>query len=75
MGKKEAQMTQTFAASRQPKSQPAPGEWTYQDYLNLPDDGRRYEIIEGILYVTNAPDIDHQVSSFAWFGYHNQYPV
>jgi Uma2 family endonuclease len=34
--------------------------WTYEDYLNLPDDGRRYEIIEGVLYVSNAPDIEHQ---------------
>ena len=42
------------------KDWPAQGEWTYQDYLKLPDDGRRYEIIEGVLYVTNAPDIDHQ---------------
>ncbi len=42
------------------KPQPAQGEWTYEDYLNLPDDGRRYEIIEGVLYVTNAPDYDHQ---------------
>jgi hypothetical protein len=24
---------------------PEPGRWTYQDYLRLPDDGRRYEII------------------------------
>lgn len=39
---------------------PQQGEWTYDDYLNLPEDGRRYEIIEGVLYVTNAPDIDHQ---------------
>ncbi|HRW06149.1 MAG TPA: Uma2 family endonuclease [Caldilineaceae bacterium] len=39
---------------------PTQGEWTYQDYLNLPDDGRRYEIIEGVLYVANAPDFDHQ---------------
>lgn len=38
----------------------AQGDWTYEDYLALPDDGRRYEIIEGVLYVTNAPDIDHQ---------------
>lgn len=36
------------------------GEWTYEDYLNLPDDGRLYEIIEGVLYVSNAPNIDHQ---------------
>jgi len=35
-------------------------EWTYADYLKLPDDGRRYEIIEGVLYVSNAPNIDHQ---------------
>ena len=35
-------------------------EWTYADYLNLPDDGRRYEIIEGVLYVSNAPSLDHQ---------------
>lgn len=39
---------------------PAQGKWTYEDYLALPDDGRRYEIIEGVLYVTNAPNIDHQ---------------
>ncbi len=36
------------------------GKWTYQDYLDFPDDGKRYEIIEGVLYMGNAPDIDHQ---------------
>jgi Uma2 family endonuclease len=39
---------------------PAQGQWTYEDYLRLPDDGNRYEIIEGVLYVTNAPNYDHQ---------------
>lgn len=39
---------------------PAQGQWTYVDYLALPDDGRRYEIIEGVLYVVNAPNSDHQ---------------
>ncbi len=39
---------------------PAQGEWSYDDYLRLPDDGRRYEIIEGVLYVANAPSFDHQ---------------
>jgi Uma2 family endonuclease len=39
---------------------PAQGEWTYEDYSRLPDDGRRYEIIEGVLYVTAAPNFDHQ---------------
>jgi Uma2 family endonuclease len=43
-----------------PQARPVQGEWTYEDYLNLPDDGRRYEIIEGVLYVTNAPNSDHQ---------------
>ncbi|HHH40910.1 MAG TPA: Uma2 family endonuclease [Chloroflexi bacterium] len=39
---------------------PAQGEWTYEDYLRLPDDGRRYEIIQGVLYVTAAPRFNHQ---------------
>lgn len=39
---------------------PAQGHWTYADYLRLPDDGRRYEIIEGVLYVANAPSSVHQ---------------
>lgn len=45
---------------------PAQGEWTYEAYLRLPDDGNRYEIIDGVLYVTNAPNYDHQftVSEF-----------
>ncbi len=39
---------------------PAQGHWTYDDFLRLPDDGNRYEIIDGVLYMTNAPDIEHQ---------------
>lgn len=39
---------------------PAQGEWTYEDYLRLPDDGRRYEVIRGHLYVAPAPVFDHQ---------------
>ena len=47
-----------------PKAQtwPNQGQWTYDDYLRLPDDGQRYEIIEGVLYVTNAPGFDHQLA-------------
>lgn len=47
---------------------PAQGEWTWEDYLRLPDDGNRYEIIEGVLYVTAAPIYDHQFSVFALAG-------
>lgn len=39
---------------------PQQGQWTYADYLRLPADGRRYEIIEGVLYVANAPSVEHQ---------------
>ncbi len=42
------------------QTQPAQGEWTYADYLKLPNDGNRYEIVEGVLYVANAPSADHQ---------------
>ena len=33
---------------------------TYQDYVALPDDGRRYEIHDGELSVTPAAGISHQ---------------
>lgn len=39
---------------------PVQGQWCYADYLRLPDDSKRYEIIEGVLYVANAPSIEHQ---------------
>lgn len=33
---------------------------TYDDYLNFPNDGKRYEIIGGELYVNPAPNTKHQ---------------
>ena len=39
---------------------PAQGAWTYEDYLRLPEDGRRYEIINGVLHVASAPSYIHQ---------------
>lgn len=41
---------------------PKPGQWTWTDYLRLPDDGQRYEIIEGNLYASPAPTFDHQIT-------------
>lgn len=38
-------------------------EWTYEEYLELPDDGKRYEIIDGRLYVTPARSPYHQILS------------
>jgi Uma2 family endonuclease len=33
---------------------------TYEDYVELPDDGRRYEILDGDLEVTPSPTTTHQ---------------
>ncbi|MDQ6725592.1 MAG: Uma2 family endonuclease [Actinomycetota bacterium] len=33
---------------------------TYHDYVELPDDGKRYEIVEGEIYVTPAANTHHQ---------------
>ncbi len=33
---------------------------TYEDLVKLPDDGKRYEIIDGELYVAKAPGWNHQ---------------
>jgi Uma2 family endonuclease len=48
---------------------PVPGAWTYDDYVRLPDDGNRYEVIRGVLYVTPSPVTEHQFSSFE-FSFH-----
>ena len=34
---------------------------TYEDYLAMPDDGRRYEILDGEVAVTATPALPHQV--------------
>ena len=33
---------------------------TFQDWLAFPDDGRLYEVVEGELYVTPPPNVEHQ---------------
>jgi Uma2 family endonuclease len=45
------------------KSWPEPGQWTYDDWLLLPDDGTRYEIIDGELFMTPPPSVAHQTTS------------
>jgi Uma2 family endonuclease len=42
---------------------PAQGCWTYEDYAALPDDGNRYEVIDGILYLMPGPNTPHQGAS------------
>ncbi len=53
-------MLETLPQPLEAQAWPPQGAWTYDDYLRLPEDGQRYEIIEGVLYVTNAPSAAHQ---------------
>ncbi len=47
---------------------PAQGDWTYEQYAAL-DDGQRYEVVDGVLYMTPAPSIAHQkaVARFVYY--------
>ncbi|MBI2963596.1 MAG: Uma2 family endonuclease [Deltaproteobacteria bacterium] len=40
-----------------------PGPLTYEDYVELPDDGKRYEVLGGELFVSPAPAPRHQMVS------------
>ena len=37
-----------------------PEQWTYSEYCRLPDDGNRYEVLDGEVLVTPAPTPHHQ---------------
>lgn len=39
---------------------PRQGEWTYEMYSALPDNGHRYEIVQGVLMMSPAPETAHQ---------------
>jgi Uma2 family endonuclease len=39
---------------------PRQGSWTYEAYAALPEDGNRYEIVQGVLMMTPAPEPAHQ---------------
>lgn len=45
-------------------TQPAFRSWTYDDFARLPNDGNRYEVIAGDLYMTPAPRPVHQRIAF-----------
>ena len=42
---------------------PGPIKLTYDDYVELPNDGKRYEVLDGELAVTPAPGLTHQAVS------------
>ncbi len=39
---------------------PGQGHWTYNHYAALPDDGHRYEVVDGVLYMSPSPNDFHQ---------------
>ena len=39
---------------------PGQGRWTYTHYATIPDNGQRYEVVDGVLFMTPAPSIPHQ---------------
>jgi Uma2 family endonuclease len=38
----------------------ADASWCYDKWEKLPDDGNRYEVIDGVLYMSTAPGVRHQ---------------
>jgi hypothetical protein len=34
---------------------PPQGQWTYEEWLRLPDDAWQYQVIKGVLYMVPAP--------------------
>jgi len=39
---------------------PPQGQWTYTDYAAIPDDGKCYEVVKGVLYMSPSPTPGHQ---------------
>jgi Uma2 family endonuclease len=45
------------------------GHWSYAGYAAIPNDGRRYEVVDGVLYMTPAPNLGHQGSNIRFATY------
>ncbi len=48
---------------------PGQGHWTYDDYAALPDNGHRYEILHGVLFMAPSPNEWHQTTAGRLFRY------
>ena len=48
---------------------PKQGFWTYDDYATIPGDGNRYEIVNGVLYISPSPGWSHQEIVGRFFRY------
>jgi len=52
---------------------PKQGQWTYDDYAALPDEGKHYEIVNGVLYMSPSPSWHHQEIAFEIASYLRAY--
>lgn len=52
---------------------PRQGQWNYAAYAALPDDGKRYEIVSGVLFLSPSPSIPHQRVVGRFFRYLSHY--
>lgn len=53
---------------------PKQGEWTYSHYAALPEDGNRYEIVDGVLYMAPpSPTGWHQIAAGRLYYYLTTY--
>ncbi len=55
-----ATLTYTAVTQSPPQEWPPQGQWTYDDYARLPNDGWKYEVMRGELYMSPAPRPIHQ---------------
>jgi hypothetical protein len=59
-GMQDPPMARKETAAAERSWPPPQREWTYEDWLKLPDDGCRYEAVDGVLDVSPPPSIRHQ---------------
>jgi Uma2 family endonuclease len=52
-------MTSLITSPAQEQEWPEQGQWTYDYWLRLPDDGWRYEVIDGVLFMAPPPNSAH----------------
>jgi Uma2 family endonuclease len=52
---------------------PPQGQWTYADYAAIPDDGKCYEVVKGVLYMSPSPTPEHQSISIEIVAYLRQF--
>jgi Uma2 family endonuclease len=50
-------------------SGPEQGHWTYNHYAALQEDGHRYEIVDGVLYMSPSPSEPHQSATGLFYYY------